>query len=54
MIFGTTEEETVRLTAEALGVSEQQARFIIALETGEIDGDTPFVEEDEEISEDES
>lgn len=39
MIQGKTAEETVRLTAEALGVSEAQARFILALETDEIDGD---------------
>lgn len=44
MIQGATEEETVRLTAEALGVSEQEARFLIAIERGEINGDTPFVE----------
>ncbi len=39
MIEGKDLEETIELTAEALGISEQQAAFIIAIETGEITGD---------------
>jgi hypothetical protein len=39
MIVGETEKETVKLTAEALGVDEEIARYIIAIETGESVGD---------------
>ncbi|MBL8186578.1 MAG: hypothetical protein JNK38_01150 [Acidobacteria bacterium] len=39
MIEGKTEQETVELTARVLGVSEAQARIIIAIETGQIEGD---------------
>lgn len=46
MIVGKTEAETVRLTAYVLGVSEAQARFIIAVERGEIDGDVVDVNDD--------
>lgn len=48
MITGATEEETVQLTAAALGVSEQEARFIIAIERGEIEGDTPLIDDESE------
>lgn len=39
MIEGKTEQETVEITAYVLGVSQAQAREIIAIETGQIDGD---------------
>ena len=39
MIKGDTREETIRLTAEALGISRVKAAFIVAQELGEIDGD---------------
>jgi hypothetical protein len=39
MIEGKDREETIRLTAEALGISVAEAEFIIAIETGEITGD---------------
>ena len=46
MIEGTTREETVKLTAEALGVSLAEAEFIIAIETGEIDSDVIELDDD--------
>jgi hypothetical protein len=46
MIEGRTREETIRLTAQALGVSLQQAAFIVAMELGEIDGDSIELDED--------
>lgn len=39
MIEGRTEQETVEITAFVLGVSEAEARAIIAVERGESDGD---------------
>lgn len=39
MIKGKTEQETVELTAFVLGVNQDQAREIIAIERGESDGD---------------
>lgn len=39
MIEGKTEQETVKITAFVLGVSEAKAREIIAIETGQIEGD---------------
>lgn len=39
MIEGTTREETIKLTAEAYGISEVDAAFIYAQEHGEIDSD---------------
>jgi len=39
MIEGKTEQETLEITMEVLGVSEDRAREIIAIETGESDGD---------------
>lgn len=39
MIEGETREETIRLTAEALGINEAEAEFIVAQNLGEIDGD---------------
>ena len=46
MITGETREETIRLTAEALGISEVDAEFIVAQEYDEIDGDVIVVDED--------
>lgn len=46
MVEGKTREETIRLTAEALGVSLLQAGFIVAQELGEIDGDVIMVDDD--------
>jgi hypothetical protein len=39
MIVGKDREETVRLTAEALGESLDRAEMIVAFELGEITGD---------------
>lgn len=39
MIEGKTEQETIEITAEVLGVSIERAREIIAIESGEVDGD---------------
>lgn len=44
MIEGKTEQETVELTAEVLGVSIERAREIVAIESGEIDGDEVIVD----------
>ena len=46
MIEGNTPEETIKLTAEALGVSLAEAEFIIAIETGEIDSDVVELDDD--------
>ena len=46
MIQGKDREETVRLTAAALGISEADAEFIIAIELGEIDGDVVVLDKD--------
>ncbi len=46
MIEGATREETIRLTAEALGISRLEAEFIVALELGEVDGDVVVVDDD--------
>ena len=46
MIVGETRGETIRLTAEALGISEAEAEFIVAIELGEIDGDVVVLDED--------
>ncbi|HZP82588.1 MAG TPA: hypothetical protein VFB21_13190 [Chthonomonadaceae bacterium] len=43
MIEGKTREETIRLTAQALGVSELEAEFIVAMEMGEIEGDVEVI-----------
>ena len=45
MIEGKDDEETVRLTCEGLGISESEARFMLAIERGEIDGDIVEVED---------
>jgi hypothetical protein len=39
-----TEEEEIRETIRDLGVSETEARFIVAIERGEIDGDEVIVQ----------
>jgi hypothetical protein len=39
MIEGQTDEETIAVMMHVLGVSEAQARFILAIERGEIGGD---------------
>ncbi len=46
MIEGKDREETIRLTAEFLGISELQAAFIIAQEYGEIEGDVIAIDDD--------
>jgi hypothetical protein len=46
MIEGRDDDETARLTAEALRVTEDEARMIIAIERGEIDGDLIVIDED--------
>jgi hypothetical protein len=46
MIVGKTREETIRLTADALGISEQEAEYIVAIELGETSGDSIMVDED--------
>jgi hypothetical protein len=45
MVEGKTREETVRLTAEALGISTSEAEFIVAMELGEINGDVVVVDD---------
>lgn len=46
MIEGKTRKETIRLTAQALGISELEAEFIVAIECGEISGDVEVLEEE--------
>ena len=46
MIEGKTKEETIRLTAEFLGISEIEAAFIYGLEHGTIKGDVIVVDGD--------
>ena len=45
MIWGKDREETVKLTAQAYGIPEMEARFILAQELGEIDSDDQVVDE---------
>jgi hypothetical protein len=45
MIQGKDREESIKLTAEALGITEREATFIVAMELGEIDGDVIEVDE---------
>lgn len=49
MIQGKTQEDTIRLTAPALGISELEAEFIVAMEQGEISGDIEIVEEEDSV-----
>jgi len=51
MIEGATREETIRLTALDLGISELLAGFIVAQELGEIEGDVVAVDDDGESPE---
>ena len=46
MIQGETREETIRLTAQALGISELDAAELIEIELGESDGDVIEDKED--------
>ena len=48
MIEGKTEQETVTLTALALGISEETAHQVIAFERSLIDEDEVIVAEEEE------
>ena len=48
MITGLSDEENVKAMMDVLGVSESEARFILAIEKGEIDGDIVEVEDDSE------
>jgi len=43
MIEGKDKEETIRLTAEFLGISELRAAFLWAIEHDEIEGDVIVV-----------
>lgn len=45
MIDGLDDEELVQAMCQILGVCEQEARFIIAIERGEITGDVVEVDE---------
>lgn len=44
-------DEAIRLRMEVLGVDEETARFIDAIERGEIDGDIVMEDEGREVSE---
>jgi hypothetical protein len=46
VIEGKTREETIRLTAEALGIGLVEAEFIVAQELDEIESDVVTVDED--------
>lgn len=43
---GWTDDQTVKFMVDNLGYEEQEARFILAIEKGEIDGDVVEVDED--------
>ena len=45
LMQGLTREEAVRFAVNELGMVEEEARFVLALELGEIDGD--IIEESE-------
>lgn len=47
MIEGKTREETIRLTAKFLGISEIEAAFIWGQEHGTIKGDVIVVDDDD-------
>jgi hypothetical protein len=42
----TEEDEEIRATMERLGVSLDEARFVVAINRGEIDGDEVLVQSD--------
>ena len=44
IVYGKNEDETVRLTAEALGMSEVDVRFMLAIGKGEKSGDVVSVD----------
>jgi hypothetical protein len=46
-----TEEEEINATVQELGVSEDKARFIVAIERGEIDGDEVVIQPGEPLPE---
>ncbi|MGD9617159.1 MAG: hypothetical protein AB7W06_17425 [Alphaproteobacteria bacterium] len=46
MIEGKDRAESIRLTAEHLGMSLVDAAFIAAIEAGEIDGDSIAIDEE--------
>jgi hypothetical protein len=46
-----TEEDEVKATVRDLGVTEAEARFIVAIERGEIDGDEVVVQSGEPLLE---
>lgn len=47
MIEGKDREETIRLTAEALGISRVLAAFIVGQELGEIESDVVTVDDED-------
>lgn len=47
MIDGKTREENIAIMTEYLGMSEEEAEFICAIELGEITGDLEEVSEAE-------
>jgi hypothetical protein len=51
MIEGKTEQEAIKTIEAAFGVSEAEARFIVAIEHGEIDGDEVIVQPGEPLPE---
>lgn len=48
MIEGKDKEETIRFTAEGLGISLLEAEFIWAIEHGESDGDVVIIDDESE------
>lgn len=50
MIEGKTEEETIAITMEVLGVTREQALVILAIERGETEGDVVVMEPGQEGS----
>ena len=50
MIIGKTEEETIAITMEALGVSREEALVILAIERGESEGDVVVIESEQQDS----
>lgn len=44
MIVEWSDEENARIMVEQLGMSEQRARFVVALERGEIEGDAEVID----------
>ena len=44
MIAELSDDDNARILVDQLGMSEERARFIIALERGRIDGDTEVID----------